>query len=74
MRCTSCHRPLLNATVTVQSKNGPMHLGPDCARKAGLTIGKIKGFVKLSKLQKTHKRSKLNIDQLDLFNGEAEDV
>jgi hypothetical protein len=74
MRCTSCHRPLLKATVTVQSKNGPMHLGPDCARKAGLTVGKIKTIVKLSKLSKSNKLAKISINQLDLFNGEAEDL
>jgi len=48
-----------------------MHLGPECARKAGLTVGKIKTIVKLSK---SNKFAKISINQLDLFNGEAENL
>ena len=37
-RCTLCNRPLRVAAVTMASKRGPLHVGPTCARRAGLNI------------------------------------
>ena len=36
MRCTMCHRPLSEATVTIKTRGGPLGWGPKCAKKAGL--------------------------------------
>ncbi len=36
MKCSRCHRPLKLATVT----SGGVALGPVCARKMGLALGK----------------------------------
>lgn len=38
MRCTMCHRPLTEATVTIKTRGGPLGWGPVCAKKAGLTL------------------------------------
>jgi len=38
MRCTMCHRPLSEATVTIKTRGGPLGWGPKCAKKAGLTL------------------------------------
>lgn len=62
MRCTVCHRPLTAATATIQSRNGPLSFGPDCARRAGLTHKAIR-----LRLQSTPKPTKPDAAQIDLF-------
>lgn len=36
LHCTRCGKPLLSAAVLVQTKTGPLALGPKCAMRAGL--------------------------------------
>lgn len=42
MRCTVCNRPMTKATATINSRSGPLHFGPECARRAGLTPAAVR--------------------------------
>lgn len=33
MKCARCNRPLIRYAVSVDTKDGPIGWGPDCARK-----------------------------------------
>ena len=36
-RCITCGRPIrLTPAVTIPARGGPLHMGPICARRAGL--------------------------------------
>ena len=62
MRCVICHRPLQAATATIQSRNGPLSFGPECARRAGLTHKAIR-----QRLQSVPRATKPDSAQIDLF-------
>jgi hypothetical protein len=36
MKCVMCNRPLNLAAVSTQTRSGPKHWGPKCAKRAGL--------------------------------------
>lgn len=66
MRCVMCHRPLTAATATIQSRNGPLSFGPDCARRAGLTQRAIR-----QRLHLAPRPTKPDSAQIDLFDEKA---
>lgn len=43
MRCARCHRPLLRACKTIETKAGGLHFGAACATKAGLRQQRQRG-------------------------------
>ena len=36
MQCVRCGRPLIHVCASIETKFGPLVMGPVCARKAGL--------------------------------------
>ena len=55
---------MLTAAATINSRNGPMLFGPECARHAGLTPQAAK---RRAALARKRTRAEKQADQLDLF-------
>lgn len=36
MKCDRCNRPMNNPAFTMKTQNGPLNLGPKCAKLEGL--------------------------------------
>lgn len=62
MRCTVCNRPMTKAAATINSRGGPLHFGPECARRAGLTPA----AVRLAKLRTPIRRVRVEETQIPL--------
>lgn len=64
MRCCICHRPLTKPAATIQARGGAMLFGPDCARKAGLTVQATRKRIVLFTVRP--RRAKRHADQMEL--------
>lgn len=66
MKCIACNRPIFTSpTATIASRGGPLHYGPVCARRAGLTVTAAKRGMRL--FTPTPRRRRSDETQLDLF-------
>ena len=65
MHCTHCGRRLIEPTVTIRTKRGPLYWGPKCAAKAGLTNPAKRQILTLKRRVKPTQRATAHDGQAD---------